>query len=340
MKTLQVGCIGCGFIGDIHLRNALKMPGVHIRGVADVRQQAARAFHERFQTEYWTTDSTQLAKDPALDAVLICTFHASHAELATACARAGKHVFLEKPMGTSSAECVQVIRACESAGVKLALDLKFRFATAVLDVKRAIPEPFLIVSQTSMEEIPETSFDMDPHLGGGIVETLGAHSLDLPCFLAGSEPIGVYAQGSRLQHRKKARFDVVTGTLEFASGCLASFLISDCAEWSYPSKWFFEVADGRRSAVIHNHCRMAVLGGELSGTVDQSDVPAHEVGSFGALQDFIEAIRADRPPKVGGKDGLRFAMIAESLFESIRHGKRVEVMSPEGSTPWYRCEYV
>lgn len=88
---------------------------------------------------------------------------------------------------------------------------------------------------------------------------------------------------------------MVAGTLDFASGCLASFLISDCVEWSFPSKWFFEVANGRRSAVIHSHFRMAVLGGELNGVVDQTDVPAHEVGTFDALRDFLEA-NSRRPP--------------------------------------------
>lgn len=316
------------------------MPGVHIRAVSDVSERVAREYQERFHSEYWTTDSLRLIKDPVLDAILICTLRASHAELAIACARAGKHIFLEKPMGTSSLQCLDIMRACNAAGARLMIDLKFRFATAVLEVKRSIPQPVLVVAQTSMDELPEEGFYMDSRLGGGIVESFGAHSLDLACFLAGSEPVRVFAQGNRLPHRRKARFDAVVGTLEFASGCLASFVISDCAQWSYATKWFFEVTDGRCNAVIHNHCRTAIFGGELTGSVDQPTVAAHETGSFDALADFFDAVREGRRPKVTGTDGLRFALIAESILESIRCGKPVDVRSPTGSTPWYNCEYV
>jgi len=136
MKDLQIGCIGCGFIADIHLRNAQRMRGVHVRAVADIREQAAQGFHERSGSEYWTTDALRLFADPCLHAVLNRTYHSSHAELAIGTARKGKHVFLEKPMATSSADCLKIIRAFNANRVKLALDLKFRFTAAARGVKQ------------------------------------------------------------------------------------------------------------------------------------------------------------------------------------------------------------
>jgi myo-inositol 2-dehydrogenase/D-chiro-inositol 1-dehydrogenase len=339
MKDLEIGCIGCGFIADIHLRNASRMAGVHIRTVADRCEQAALEFHRRFHSDYWTTESKRLFEDPQLEAVLICTYPSSHAELALQAARAGKHIFVEKPMATSSADCLDMIRTCQQANVTLALDLKFRFSPAVLAVKKGIPRPVLVVAQTSMNPLPETDSNVDSPHAGGIVLDLGAHSLDLICFLAGSEPVRLFANATRLQHRKTAVLDAVAGTMELASGCLASFVISDCAEWPYASKWFFEVTDGRRNAVIHNHGRTAELIGEVNGLVDQSDIPAHEIGSFEALADFFNAIREDRAPKAGGTDGLRYAAIHDSLLESIRSLKPVDVTSPLEPEPWYKCEY-
>jgi len=175
--------------------------------------------------------------------------------------------------------------------------------------------------------------------GRGILHDLGAHSLDLACFFAGSEPIHIFALGNRMPHRRTAVLDVVVGTIEFESGCLATFVISDCAEWPQPSKWFFEVADGRRNAVIHNHCRTALLAGELDRLIDQSSIPPHEIGSYEALADFREAVREDRPPMAGAKDGLRFALMGESILESIRCGKPVYVRGPEGAEPWRQCVY-
>lgn len=338
MRDIQIGCIGCGFIADIHLRNAQRMPGVHIRALADIRESAAQSFHQRFQSDYWTVDAHRLFADPALDAVLICTYYSSHAELAIAAARGGKHVFLEKPMATSSADCVEIIRACEVSGVKLALDLKFRFTAAVREVKQAIEKPLLVVSQTSMDQVAANDGKPDSR-GWGILEDLGAHSLDLACFFAGSEPTRIFALGNRMPHRQAGVLDLVAGTIEFESGCLASFIISDLAEWSQPSKWFFEVADGRRNALIHNHCRSAVLGGEMDRLIDQSEIPPHEIGSYEALADFIEAVRENRPPTVGATHGLRFALMSETLLESIRCGKPVSVTGPEGIGPWAQSVY-
>ncbi|MEW5979952.1 MAG: Gfo/Idh/MocA family oxidoreductase [Acidobacteriota bacterium] len=328
MQDLRIGCIGCGFIGEIHLRNAAGMPGLSIRAVADVNEMAARAFYEQFHPEYWTTDAQRLLDDPLVDAVLICTYSTSHAELAIRSAQAGKHIFLEKPMATSSADCLRILQACQQTGVLLSLDLKFRFSLAAQRVKREIPNPVLIHCQVGMDKMPDDHFHMDPDHGGGIIENLGAHSLDLACFLAGSEPAQVTARGSRLADRVKTSYDAVVGTLEFTNGCLASFLISDCGEWSYPSKWFYEITDGHRNATIHNHCRTAIFEGSVGGSVDEAYIAAHEVGSYRALQDFIAAIRDKRPPEVGALDGLRTALIVEGILSSIRCGKAVTLAIP------------
>ena len=332
MRDIRIGCIGCGFIGGIHLRNAARMPGVSIRALADIEEASARDSCERFGAEYWTTDAGRLFADPALDAILICTYLPTHPQLAVCGARAGKHVFLEKPMAGSAAECVEIIRACRRAGVALALDLKFRFARAVQAVKQTIPEPALVVAHAAMEKLPDENLHVNPELGGGIIDNLGAHSLDLACFLAGSDPVQVFARGSRLAGRSKVTCDAGVGTLEFANGCLATFLISDCGEWAYPSKWFYEVADGERTAVIYNHCRTAVFGGASSGQVDESELPPHELGTYECLEDFLDAIRQGREPKIGGLDGLRGALIAEAVKASIESGAPVE-LSIQSSLP-------
>jgi predicted dehydrogenase len=339
MRELTLGCIGCGFIADIHLRNARKMPGVRIRAVADIREEAARSYHQQYGSEYWTTTPRRLFDDPALDAVLICTYPTSHAELAISAARGGKHIFLEKPMATSSAECLEIIRACRTNGITLALDLKFRFSEAALEVKREIARPVVVVSQTSTEEVSEDDERTNSGPGGAIVQDLGAHLLDLACFFAGSEPVRIFAQGNRLPHRRTQMLDIVAGTLEFQSGCVGSFLITDCAEWPHASKWFFEVGDGRRNAVIHNHCRTALLSGDVNRMVDGSDVPPHETGAFESLADFVEAVREERPPKVGSMDGLRFAIMSEAMLESIRSGRAILLKGPEGGEPWHQCAY-
>ncbi|MFN0165079.1 MAG: Gfo/Idh/MocA family protein, partial [Bryobacteraceae bacterium] len=241
---LEIGCIGCGFIADIHLRNLASHAGARLRAVADLRPEAAGEFQKRFGADYAATDPRSLLDDPAIDAVLICTHPDSHAELAVATARAGKHIFLEKPMARTSQECREVLDACRKRNVRLAIDLKFRYAGAVRAVKAHVDRPLLIFAQTSMEPFPDGHDHVNPDKGGGIVADLGTHSLDLACHFAGAEPVRVFARGNRMASRTTVEYDAVVGTLEFSSGAVASFLISDCGEWAYPSKWFFQVSDG------------------------------------------------------------------------------------------------
>jgi predicted dehydrogenase len=326
VRGVRIGCIGCGFIADIHLRQAARMPGVVIGAVADVRAPSAEAFHERFGTGYWSTDPQRLIEDPDLDALLICTYPDTHADLAIRSAAAGKHVLLEKPMALSLSECLDILNAFSQAGVKLALDLKFRFSPAVEAVKRAIRSPRIIAAQAACDRLPEESHYMDPAVGGGLLENLGPHLIDLVCFFAGGEPVQVYARGNRLPDRKKTSFDAVIGTLEFGDGCIASFVVSDHGEFSYPSKWFYEISDGKTHAVVYDHCRSVQIGGGATEKIDGSPTPPHETGSYELLADFIAAIRDNRAPRVDGRAGLRAAIIQEAILESIR---RAQPVAPE-----------
>src|SRR5438309_8431697 len=104
MSDLQLGCVGCGFIARIHLANACRAPGVSVAAVCNIDESAAQSAYQSFGARYGTTDSDRLLADPALDAILICTHAPSHAELAIEAMKAGKHVFVEKPMAMSSTE--------------------------------------------------------------------------------------------------------------------------------------------------------------------------------------------------------------------------------------------
>ncbi len=324
---LEIGCIGCGFIADIHLGNLVAHPAARLRGVADLRPAAAGDFQKRFGADYAFTDPHRLLDDPAIDAVLICTHPDSHAELALAAARAGKHIFLEKPMARTSEECREILDACREHNVRVAIDLKFRHTEAVRAVKAHIDRPILISGQSSMNPFPDGHDHLDSAKGGGIVADLGTHLFDLACHFAGAEPVRVFARGNRMPSRTRVEYDAVVGTLEFPTGAIASFLISDCGEWAYSSKWFFQVSDGVRQAVINNHCRTALIE-EGDRTVDDSQTPAHAIGTREALDDFLSSIREQRDPLVGGMDGLRAAALVEAVTKSLRSGQPVPIHLP------------
>jgi predicted dehydrogenase len=322
---MNLGCIGCGFIAGIHAANIHSIADARLVHVCDVREDAARSFAERFGARRWSTDPAAVLADPDVDGMLICTHPDSHAELAIAAAGAGKHLFVEKPLATTSDGCRQIISAAAAAGVTLAVDLKFRHAEAVLAVQKAVPDPVLMVAQTAMSQLPDGSPHMDPAAGGGILENLGAHLFDLLCAFAGTAPRRVFAEGWRMPDRTRTLVDAVAGTLTFPAGAVASFVVADTGEWPYASKWFYEVSNLTTQAVISEHGRRAVITGACNDTVDETDVPAHEVGARGALADFVAASRTGRMALASGADGLRSVAIIEAVHRSLREQSPVSL---------------
>lgn len=336
MSDLRLGVLGCGFIGSIHLGNASRIAGVSVTAVADIDPAAARRAHERFGGRYWTTDSGRLITDPGLDAVLICSHAGSHAELAIAAMNAGKHVFVEKPMAVTAQEARAMVETAQQTGMRLGVDLKFRFATALRRVHNAVPAPVLLVGQAAVNPLPASAPQRIGPDSLGIAEDLAPHVFDTLCHLAGQVPRMLHAQATR--HRRPGLdgcIAAVAGTLSFDNGTLASFVIGDPGEWPHASRWFFEVSDGATRAVITDHCRKTMICKDAAGAPGDPEtfsesVPPHEVGTCAALTDFANAITERRDPTAGPADGLRSVLLVEALRQAVRTGApaRLDLESP------------
>src|SRR5690606_8514815 len=101
MKDLRFGLIGCGGLGGIDVTCLSKIDGASFVAYADVREEAAQARLDEFGGDYATADADKLLDDDSIDAIYICTQHDSHASLAIAAAKAGKHIMIEKPLALS-----------------------------------------------------------------------------------------------------------------------------------------------------------------------------------------------------------------------------------------------
>ena len=317
MRPVRVACIGCGFIGHRHMENVAAMDAVELRAVVDLNPQAAAQCQENFEAEYATPDAARVFADPQVDAVFICTWHDSHAPLAIAAAESGKHILIEKPMALTVSECVRISEAVRRAGVALAVNFKFRFAPAVMEVKRTIPAPAITLGQLAMAPIAEDDWVRDPRRGGGLILATACHVLDMVCWLNGSEPVRVHAEGSP---------DAMSAVVRFANGSTASLLLADQGENPYPGKWLHEVFDGRRSAVLYDHFRQVRFYG-----VDPPHFAAGDQlradGTYGLLEDFVRAIRTRSEPLATARDGIRATHLALRLQDSLRSGNPEEVSS-------------
>ena len=248
MKTIRWGIIGCGNVTEVKSGPGFQEAS-HSALVAVMRRSGARAkdYAERHGVPRWYDDASALINDPDVEAVYIATPPSSHKDYTLAAARAGKPVYVEKPMALNHAECLEMIEACRSAGTPLFVAYYRRALPRFLKVKEllvsgAMGAPrFVTVTlyqKPALDELdPRTlPWRVVPEIaGGGKFLDLASHTLDFLDYVLG--PIqSVHGLASN-QGRLYRAEDIVTGAFVFGSGvhgvgswCFAAFRDFDMNE--------------------------------------------------------------------------------------------------------------
>jgi predicted dehydrogenase len=327
LRPLGWGLIGCGGAGRAHARGAAANAGVAVRGFCDTAPSAAETCRAQFGG-YATTDPRRILDDPAVDVVSIATPHAIHTDLAVATLAAGKHLFLEKPMAMTSAECLKIAAAQEAARRCLMVNFSFRFSGALRATRERIAHPKVSHAQCMMAPADLRRWRWDPVIGGGPLWDVGIHAVDLLCWLHGQAPIEVYATGGQVTHSGQlsdgSLIDTAAATLRFGDGSVATLLVSDAGFNSFTSKWLFETYDGQQSAVISNHGRTVVFG-PPEGTVPAESLTPPGVDRFDML---LQAIHDGCESYVPASAGIRATVVIERIIESVHSGRPRQVTLP------------
>ena len=188
---MRVALIGSGWIQDFHARGVLAYPGAELVAVANHREESARALAERHGIPEVTTDWRSLTTRDDVDAVVVSTPNALHAEQSIAFLQAGTHVLVEKPMAVSVAECDAMIDASRAGDASLMVAHNWRFRDEVIAMRDRIAEGELgEVVKTRGYGVhagdgPDGWF-VDPALsGGGALVDMGVHAIDTARFVLG-----------------------------------------------------------------------------------------------------------------------------------------------------------
>lgn len=348
MTKLNVAVIGCGYLGSRHARALAKREDVSIVALADQEIGRARELQQSIGApEGVATDEAEPAiRDPETEAVVIATFHDSHAELAIAAAQAGKHVFIEKPLALTNEACEAIEAAVQRAGVQAVVGFQTRHAPLVQRARAWIPEPRLVFGQLIAARWEDDSWAQDPDRGGGNVLSQGVHTFDLLAYTAGAAPRVVFAEGGTITHdpARTQVIDSVMATIRFANGVVGSAVIGDFGPSPWTQLGFYGLFDGKgRSATLHHFSEELVLGTagsemipfetatEPARQLSLDDLPAEErddpYGYGGVIGEFVACARENRPPAIsaGVRDGRLATAAVLACFESIRSGQPVTI---------------
>jgi predicted dehydrogenase len=139
MAKLKMGYVGCGFMAQkVHLPNLTALPECEVAAVAEVRPQLGRKVQERFRIPRLYASHTELAKDPAIQAVGVSGHYSAQGEIAIELLQAGKDVFMEKPMAVSVAQAERILEAEKRSGKRLMVAYMKRYDPGNVHVKKLL----------------------------------------------------------------------------------------------------------------------------------------------------------------------------------------------------------
>lgn len=342
-QMIGVGMIGSGFMGltysEVIARHAT---GCRLAAITGGRRAAQLAADYGVHAE--PTAEALLAR-PDVQAVVLATPDQDRAHLTRLAAAAGKHVLAEKPMAPTVAECNQMIADCAEAKVNLAVVKTERFRKLTQRAKQLIDDgtlgPIHMLRTVSAFPLPltkqlfaERQWMLNPR-GGGLFMGMASHNTDFLRWLTGRNAVQVFAQATTFSDIQAPALSVMA-QIVFAGGIMAHMMIT--AELPNPSLPSSEVrfqVFGRDAMLDFENFEFLDVGKgdkwERIYTPERFDYlkepksPIRLYPHIGVIQEFVDSIREQRPPKVGGAEGRAAVEICEACLISARTGAAVNL---------------
>ena len=332
MKKVGWGLIGTGRIAEDRILPGInEHKGSRLVGVVSRDKGRAETFAKKFGAEYAYTSYDDLLKNPDVTAVAIHTPNSQHAEQAIAAARAGKHVFCDKPMATSVADAERMVRECEKAGVKLGINFHNRYMPSFIETRRIVASGEIgDLQMVQLEASPGArpggrlgTWRLDAQVAGlGTTYSIGVHVYDILRYLLASEVTMVSAFFDK---PRGVMEEINLSTFRFANGVLAQLSVHESTP--YPHNDF--VIYGTKGRILGRGLTRSRAGGVMEVTTADGKTRSKEFPAIdahaAAVAGFSDALLEGRDPVPSGIDGLRSVQVTDAMARSAFNGEHVRL---------------
>jgi predicted dehydrogenase len=322
---VRLGLIGLGYWGPNLLRAAADLDEVEIAAVCDLDPERLAAQGRRNPALLLTTDIDDVLADESIDGVLLASPVETHHQLALRCLKAGKHVFVEKPMAQTSEQCLDLIGCATERELILMPGHTFLYSPPVVAIKELLERQELgpIYFMTS------TRVNLGIHRpGSNVIQDLGPHDFSIFQYWMGT-PLFVRAIGR--DSIVRSEWDVVFIDLGYPTGTLVRVELS----WLAPSKIRRTVIAGRNAMLVYedtspeqiriHDCSVQVIDGESLGghrvAYRTGDILSPRISAEEPLRaelaDFARSIRTGEPPRSDMRLGMEVVRMVEAAELSL-----------------------
>ncbi len=343
---LGFAIVGTGMIAGYHAQAIAQTPGARLAGLVSRSPNKAKAFAAKHGIPVITATLEEMVARPDVHVVTVTTPSGAHLDPALIAIRAGKHVVIEKPLETTPERADQIIAAAEKQGVKVAAIFQGRFGQGAQTVKQALDAGRfgrLVIASAYVKwhrtaEYYKTAWKGTWKLdGGGALMNQAIHGVDLLQWFAGL-PVEVFAWSTRRVHTGIEADDTTCATLKFADGALGTIEASTalwpgwsrrieicgesgsvCLEDDHIARWDFAKAEPGDEAIRHAKRDDALgSGAGVPGGISLT-------GHLRQIGDLVEAIRDNRPPAIGAREGRKAVALVHAIYASAASGQPARV---------------
>jgi predicted dehydrogenase len=340
-----MGLLGCGPIAQFaHLPALAKARRVALRAICDGAEDLLSAMGRRYGVEQLYRDCAAFLRQADIDAVLIAAADAFHVPLAVEALEAGKHVLVEKPLGTNATECGELLEIVRRTGLKLQVAAMKRHDPGIAFAHRFVREQLgqiLSVSgwycdtlfrpafqETLLPPTATSRFAVRPSLDPKArierysLVTHGAHLFDNLRYLGGS------VKSVAARHAEKCGQHSWHGLLEFEHGGVGHFelTVKVNADWSEGYRVYGEHGSVEVKTLLPFYYRPSEVRA-FDARTEQWHTPlgAHSNPYKNQLEAFARSVLDDEPVNPDAFEGLATVGLLEAVEASVASGARVEV---------------
>jgi predicted dehydrogenase/threonine dehydrogenase-like Zn-dependent dehydrogenase len=329
-SQVRIGLIGSGNFAQSIVLPALRKTDAELDTLVNSGTMNLITASKKFGFAKIASDTGEIFKDKSINTVIITTRHNSHADLVVRGLRAGKHVFVEKPLAISEKELEEIRETHALASTHLAVGFNRRFSSHAEQIRGAIQNsstPLVMNYIINAGKIEAERWVQNPEIGGGRIIGEVCHFIDFMQYVSGSNPVSVWASAIKTDNKDFSNHDSVQIILEFENGSIGNITYHAVGDTSL-SKEYFELSGGGHTIKMYDFRRTEITH---RGKTRRYKTKSQDKGFDKEFSLFFDSIINQKQSTISFESLYLTTLATFRILESIQTGLKLDLTTNKGS---------